>query len=316
MSLKEIKTRIQSVQSTRKITSAMKMVASAKLHHAQEAISSMLPYQAMLYGILSRFLAEGDTVQTEYQTEREVRNVALIVFSSNSSLCGAFNSNMMKRFSEVAKRYEQTLGREHVTVYPIGRKIADYVKKSGYTPQGDFTQLADHPDYAQVQALADKLMEIFRQGKVDKVDLLYNHFKNTATQIYMYEPLLPLNVEKFLSDTSQQNTLSATVNQEETAKHPKDANQSRQENDIKSNYIVEPSVEELLSSLLPKVVRLKLFTSLLDSNASEHGARTMAMQIATDNADDLLNELSILYNKTRQQAITNELLDIVGGSFK
>ncbi len=311
MSLKEIKTRIQSVQNTRKITSAMKMVASAKLHHAQEAISSMLPYQTMLYGILSRFLAEGESLQTEYQKERKVRNVALIVFSSNSSLCGAFNSNMMRHFSEVMKHYEQAVGHDHITVFPVGRKIADYVRKSGYEPQGDFTQLADKPDYTQVQALADELMEMFRKGKVDRVELLYNHFKNTATQIYMNEPLLPLDVESCLSDKSLLKK-PAIGEADTTLQNSEQADCS----DIKSNYIIEPSVEELLSSLLPKVVRLKLFTSLLDSNASEHGARTMAMQIATDNADDLLNELSILYNKTRQQAITSELLDIIGGSFK
>jgi len=314
MSLKEIKTRIQSVQNTRKITSAMKMVASAKLHHAQEAISSMLPYQTMLYGILSRFLAEGESVQTEYQQKREVSNVALIVFSSNSSLCGAFNSNMMKHFTEVVKRYEQSLGKKHIMVYPIGRKIADHVKKTGFTPQGDFTRLADKPDYTQVQAIADELMEMFRKGKVDRVDLLYNHFKNTATQIYMHEPLLPLDVESCLNSSLFQKKDNVTTNQDSTGQN--DNHNDKNEGDIKSNYIIEPSVEEMLSSLLPKVVRLKLFTSLLDSNASEHGARTMAMQIATDNADDLLNELSILYNKTRQQAITSELLDIVGGSFK
>ena len=313
MSLKEIKTRIQSVQNTRKITSAMKMVASAKLHHAQEAIFSMLPYQTMLYGILSRFLAEGESVQTEYQQERELSNVALIVFSSNSSLCGAFNSNMMKHFTEVAKHYEQTLGKEHILVYPIGRKIADYVKKSGYQPQGDFTRLADKPDYTQAQALATELMEMFRKGKVDRVELLYNHFKNTATQIYMHELLLPLDVESCLKSNLLQKKTNLSDNQDSI---PNDNRNNAHEGDIKSNYIIEPSVEELLTNLLPKVIRLKLFTSLLDSNASEHGARTVAMQIATDNADDLLNELGILYNKTRQQAITNELLDIVAGSFK
>lgn len=315
MSLKEIKNRIQSVQNTRKITSAMKMVASAKLHHAQEAISSMLPYQGMLYNILSRFLSEGEKVVTEFQTEREVRNVALIVFSSNSSLCGAFNSNMMKHFAEVVKRYEKTVGREHVMVYPVGRKIADYVKKSGYTPQGDFTRLADKPDFAQVQEIADELMTMFHKGDVDRVELLYNHFKNTATQIYMHEPLLPLDLEACLNDKSLQRKPAedegvATPNDKSGISH------DDKDDNIKSNYIIEPSVEELLGSLLPKVIRLKLFTSLLDSNASEHGARTMAMQIATDNADDLLNELGILYNKTRQQAITSELLDIIGGSFK
>ena len=314
MSLKEIKTRIQSVQNTRKITSAMKMVASAKLHHAQEAISSMLPYQTMLYGILSRFLAEGESVQTAYQQERELNNVALIVFSSNSSLCGAFNSNMMKHFTEVAKHYEQTLGKEHILVYPIGRKIADHVKKSGYQPQGDFTRLADKPDYTQAQALASELMEMFRKGKVDRVELLYNHFKNTATQIYMYEPLLPLDVESCLKGNLLQKKPVAPDTQDSPRQN--DNRNDSNEDDIKSNYIIEPSVEELLTNLLPKVIRLKLFTSLLDSNASEHGARTVAMQIATDNADDLLNELGILYNKTRQQAITSELLDIVAGSFK
>ena len=286
-SLKEVKGRIATVNNTRKITSAMKMVASAKLHKAQGAITNMLPYERRLHGLLTNLLSGGDILS--WNTPREVKRVALVVFSSNSSLCGGFNANVIKHACAWLDEHK-ALGIENILVYPIGKKVADALLKQGYSVQGDYQHMADKPSFAEASVLAQQLMDMFEKGEVDRVELLYNHFKSTASQILTHEVYLP-----FLS------THEEKLSDEE----------SRTE---EIDYILEPSREELLTMLLPKVIRMKLYTALLDSNASEHAARTMAMQIATDNADELLQELTLMYNKTRQQAITNELLDIVGGS--
>ena len=287
-SLKEVKGRIATVNNTRKITSAMKMVASAKLHKAQGTIAHMLPYQQRLSALLGNLLQGGDVLL--WNTPRpEVKRIALVVFSSNASLCGGFNANVIKHATQWLDEH-QALGAENVLLYPVGRKVADALVKAGYTVQGDFQHLADKPSFAEAATLAQGLMDKFERGEVDRVELLYNHFKNTATQILTREVYLPFDASPKQGD-------------DDSRKHPQDV-----------DYILEPSREELLATLLPKVLRLKLYTVLLDSNASEHAARTMAMQIATDNADDLLQELTLMYNKTRQQAITNELLDIVSGS--
>lgn len=283
-SLKEVKGRIATVNNTRKITSAMKMVASAKLHKAQGAISNMLPYDHRLHRLLTNFPTGGDIV-SPYVVEREVKRVALVVFSSNSSLCGGFNANVIKHATALLEGYD-VLGKENILIYPIGKKVSDALIKAGYPVQGDFQQLANHPSFAEIASLAQELMDMFTEGQVDRVEILYNHFKSTASQILTHEVYLPIPLQ-----SASENTPAEEV-----------------------DYILEPSREELLTLLLPKVLRMKLYTALLDSNASEHAARTMAMQIATDNADDLLQELTLMYNKTRQQAITNELLDIVGGS--
>ena len=280
-SLKEVKGRIATVNNTRKITSAMKMVASAKLHKAQGAISNMLPYEHRLHGLLNNLLNGGDVIS--WNTPREVKRIALVVFSSNSSLCGGFNANVIKHVSQWIVEH-QTFGIENILIYPVGRKVADAIVKMGFAVQGDYQHMADNPSFAEASVLAQRLMDQYEQGEVDQVELLYNHFKSTATQILTREVFLPM-----------QTSIHATDVKEEI------------------DYILEPSKKELLDTLLPKVLRLKLYTVLLDSNASEHAARTMAMQIATDNADDLLQELRLMYNKTRQQAITSELLDIVGG---
>ena len=286
-SLKEVKGRIATVNNTRKITSAMKMVASAKLHKAQGAITNMLPYERRLHGLLTNLLSGGDILS--WNTPREVKRVALVVFSSNSSLCGGFNANVIKHACAWLDEHK-ALGIENILVYPIGKKVADALLKQGYSVQGDYQHMADKPSFAEASVLAQQLMDMFEKGEVDRVELLYNHFKSTASQILTHEVYLP-----FLSSNEEK------LSDEE----------SRTE---EIDYILEPSREELLTMLLPKVLRMKLYTALLDSNASEHAARTMAMQIATDNADELLQELTLMYNKTRQQAITNELLDIVGGS--
>ena len=281
-SLKEVKGRIATVNNTRKITSAMKMVASAKLHKAQGAITNMLPYERRLHGLLTNLLGGGEVLV--WNTPREVKRVALVVFSSNSSLCGGFNANVIKHTTQWLDEY-QALGKENILLYPVGKKVADALSKMGYAIQGNFQHLADKPSFAEAAELAKGLMDLFTRGEVDRVELLYNHFKSTASQILTREVYLPMQTSG--------NTMEGKEDMD---------------------YILEPSREELLATLLPKVLRMKLYTVTLDSNASEHAARTMAMQIATDNADDLLQELTLMYNKTRQQAITNELLDIVGGS--
>ena len=294
-SLKEVKGRIATVSNTRKITSAMKMVASAKLPKAQGAITHMLPYEKRLHELLTNLLGGGDALF--WGTPREVKRVALVVFSSNSSLCGGFNANVIKHATQWLDEH-QALGKENILIYPIGKKVADAMVKMGYPIQGDFQHLADKPSFAEAAELAQGLMDKFAHGEVDKVELIYNHFKSTATQILTREVYLPMNCSNNGSVHSCHSERS-----EESREHPQDV-----------DYILEPSREELLTMLLPKVLRMKLYTALLDSNASEHAARTMAMQIATDNAEDLLQELTLMYKKSRQQAITNELLDIMGGS--
>ena len=297
-SLKEVKGRIATVNNTRKITSAMKMVASAKLHKAQGAITHMLPYEKRLHELLTNLLGGGDALF--WGTPREVKRVALVVFSSNSSLCGGFNANVIKHATQWLDEH-QALGKENILIYPVGKKVADAMVKMGYPIQGDYQHLADKPSFAEAAELAQGLMDKFAHGEVDKVELIYNHFKSTATQILTREVYLPMGSQNCHSERSEDVLLRTSS--EKSRVHPQDV-----------DYILEPSREELLTMLLPKVLRMKLYTALLDSNASEHAARTMAMQIATDNADDLLQELTLMYNKTRQQAITNELLDIVGGS--
>ena len=284
-SLKEVKGRIATVQNTQKITSAMKMVASAKLHKAQGAIGNMLPYEEQLHQLLANLLAGNEKIESIYTISREVKKVAIVAFSSNSSLCGGFNSNVIRHLTDLINQYA-SLGKENIQIYPIGKKVADAVIKMGYKAEGNYENIAGKPSFKETAEIAEELMQKFVDKQIDEVVLLYHHFKSTASQIITQENFLPIDITK----------------------HAACENES-----FGTDYILEPSREELMEALLPKALRLKLFTVLLDSNASEHAARTMAMQIATDNANDLLQELTIMYNKTRQQAITNELLDVVGG---
>ena len=286
-SLKEVKTRINSVQSTRKITSAMKMVASAKLHKAQGAIENMLPYQRKLNKILTNFLSADLPVESPFCVERPVKRVAIVAFSSNSSLCGAFNANVLKMFLQTVGEYRE-LGQDNILIYPVGKKIEEAVKKLGFFPQGSYQKLADKPSYDEAAALAKLLMELFLEKNIDRVELIYHHFKSMGVQELLRERYLPID-------------LSAVQNDEGRG-------------GVVNDYIIEPSAAQLIADLIPQVLSQKIFTAALDSNASEHAARTLAMQIATDNANELIQELTKQYNKTRQQAITNELLDIVGGS--
>ena len=318
-SLKEIKGRIASVKSTRKITSAMKMVASSKLHHAQVAIQNMLPYEEMLEHILKSFLAAEAEAQTIYNIPRPVKRVALVVFTSNSSLCGGFNANTIKMMTHTVDDYAKTIGRDNVEIYPIGRKVYEKAQKLGLKVQGEFSALADKPNVSQCIEIAMELGKKFAEGEIDKVELIYHHFKSAGSQVLTRKTFLPIDVESELKADHDRDLTSiiATKESQEYLKKRGERQSDRKEEEVKplnDNFIVEPDMNTVLTQLLPKMAHLMLYTALLDSNASEHAARMVAMQTATDNADELLRQLNLQYNKSRQQAITNELLDIVGGS--
>ena len=317
-SLKEIKGRIASVNSTRKITSAMKMVASSKLHHAQVAIQNMLPYETMLEHILKSFLAAEAEAQTIYDQERPVKRVALVVFSSNSSLCGGFNANIIKMMQRTVDAYTEELGQGSVEVYPIGRKVAEKARKLGYTCIGEYASLVDHPNVQQCIDIVMELGEKFEKGEIDRVELIYHHFKSAGSQVLTNKQFLPIDLESELERDHERDLTSniATKKAQDYLKKNR-RKKERQEGEavpLNDNFIVEPDMNTVLSQLIPKMAHLMLYTALLDSVASEHAARMVAMQTATDNADELLRQLNLQYNKSRQQAITSELLDIVGGS--
>ncbi|MDR2843241.1 MAG: F0F1 ATP synthase subunit gamma [Candidatus Symbiothrix sp.] len=285
-SLKEIKGRIASVKSTQKITSAMKMVASAKLRKAQQQIDSFLPYQQKLNEMLTSFLSSVTDFESNLAEVREVKRVAIVVLSSNSSLCGAFNSNVVKLLKEALAKYKH-LNRDDIEIYPIGKKVEDTVRKMNLPAQikGSYIELMDKPHFEGAKQVANELIAGFSQKKIDKVELLYNHSKTTAIQIPTVEQYLPVRLEA------------------QSAGHA-----------IQTDYLIEPDKNAILSSLIPRSLHSKIYAVLLDSAAAEQGARVVAMQIATDNAGEILDGLTIQYNKQRQQAITSELLDIIGGS--
>ena len=319
-SLKEIKGRIASVKSTRKITSAMKMVASSKLHHAQVAIQNMLPYETMLEHILKSFLAAEAEAKTIFDQERNVKRVALVVYSSNSSLCGGFNSNVIKLMMAAVNEFSKALGPENVEVYPIGRKVAEKARKLGYNVKCDLADLVDHPNVKQCIDLVMELGERFADGEIDRVELIYHHFKSAGSQILTHKTFLPIDIESELQSDHERDLTSNIITKEAQdylKKKVRNKKETKGENEVaplNDNFIVEPDMETVLSQLIPKMAHLMIYTALLDSIASEHAARMVAMQTATDNADELLRQLNLQYNKGRQQAITNELLDIVGGS--
>lgn len=292
-SLKEIKGRIGSVKSTLKITSAMKLVSSAKLRKAQQAIGNMLPYQRALQSILSTLMA-GHGAAAQYTKERtEIQSVAIVAFASNSSLCGGFNANAVRKVMEAVRDYENSGVK--VTVYSFGRKMAEPMRKIGKgNPQmpSDPITLSGSPEYGSAASLASFLIQCFLDGEYDRIELIYNHFVSTGTQTVSRETWLPIQVEAKKEDFVHDSDKEA------------------------SGFIVEPSVPDLIEDLLPKTLKLKIYTVLLDSSAAEHAARTVAMQTATDNGEDLLDELTLEYNKGRQQKITSEILDLVGGTMQ
>lgn len=285
-SLKEVKVRINSVTSTRKITSAMKMIASAKLHKAQMTIGNFIPYQEKLNTTLTNLLAADAGYSSPYAHEREVKRVAIVAFASNSTLCGGYNANSVKGMTAAFNEYKGKIGKDNVLIYPIGKNMTKAAKKLNVEPQGDYQEMADKPSYEAALQLSQELVEKFLNKELDEIILIYHHFKSTASQILTHKKFLPFDLSTNKDDESNFGT----------------------------DYILEPSREEILSVLIPQVLNATVYAALLDSNTSEHAARTVAMQVATDNADDLIQDLTIQYNKSRQQAITNELLDIIGGA--
>lgn len=340
-SLKEIKGRINSISSTLAITSAMKMVAAAKLQKAQMAIQNMLPYERRLHSMLIDLMgavnmsapaSEEDSARlvslsnqpdhTESEgayslmAQRQVRKVAIVAFASNSSLCGAFNSNAIREATAVINEYRASgLGDADITVYSVGRKMAEAMRKLGFPSPADFTKMSDSPSYDAASALAQELFDGFVSGRFDKVELVYNHYKSTSSQPTTRQTYLPLSLADATADI-QVGKITDSASEPYADKVAEPVVRQNSPTTETPDLIVEPSKEELIATLLPKVVRLRVFTTLLDSTAAEHAARTVAMQLATDNGNDLLQELTLEYNKGRQQKITSEILDIVGGSMQ
>ena len=282
MNLREVRDRIASVKSTQKITAAMKLVSAAKLRRAQTAIENMSRYSGKLNGLLASLLSSSNGFTTDLAAERDCKRTVVIAVASDTGLCGTFNANIINRMRSLLDGYKTS--NIDVEVYTVGKKMYDAVKKLGYTPCEELMPQSSAPQYGDVAAVVRGLMERFSSGGVDRVEVVYSHFKSAAKQEPTVEQLLP--VELKMGEMT-----SPAI-----------------------DYIVEPGRKELLQALVPKVVEVQLFTALLDAVAAEHAARVLAMQVATDNATDLISELTLEYNKGRQQAITNELLDIMSGS--
>lgn len=318
-SLKEIKTRIASVNSTRKITSAMKMVASSKLHHAQVAIENMLPYNDMMEHILKSFLVSYKDVDSPFSQERKVKKVAIIVYSSNSSLCGGFNANTIRMLQDTLREYrEQGFQDADFTIYPIGRKVAEKAAKMGLSVAGNYTALADKPNSDGCRDIAVEVATKWLRGEYDKVEMIYHHFKSAGSQILTRKTFLPIDLSTELGSDNDRDLSSniATLKAQEYLRKHKQADESKSKTkgvELNDNFIIEPDYQTVMRELVPKQLHLMVYTALLDNVASEHAARMVAMQTATDNADEMLQDLNLEYNKSRQQAITNELLDLAGG---
>lgn len=280
--LKEVKERINSVSSTQQITKAMKMVAAAKLRRAQEKIVQMRPYSQKLTSILNNISSGAEGVSDiVYAQERSVANLLIVPITSDKGLCGAFNSNIIKATNVVIQEHQG----ENITVMPVGKKALDFFKKQDHALVSDHAGLFENIAFEPVREAAEYVMEAFVNGEFDQVILVYNQFKNVATQLVVKEQFLPIaNMEEGENDVAQQ------------------------------DYIFEPSKDYIIEELVPNSLKIQFYKAILDSNASEHGARMTAMSKATDNAADLLKDLKLVYNRTRQAAITNEILEIVAGA--
>jgi len=284
--LKEVKNRIQSVGSTQQITSAMKMVAAAKLKRAQDKISQLRPYAQKLAGILKNVTAglDGD-VENKYGVERAVENVLIVAVTSDRGLCGAFNSNIFKAtMALIEEKYAGVARSGGLYIFPVGKKAYDFFRKKDYQLVDDHWELFHDLNFDNAQSAAEQIMDGFAKGEFDRVELVFNEFKNIATQILRKEQLLPIVTSKSAEEV------------------------------VAVDYLFEPSVAFIVEELLPKSVKIQFYKAVLESNASEHGARMTAMNQATENAGEMLKELKLTYNRTRQAAITKEILEIVGGA--
>ncbi len=285
-SLKEVKSRIQSVTSTQQITKAMKMVAAAKLRRAQDNITQMRPYAGKLASLLQNLSSQSEGESAGYSEVRPVENVLIIAVTSDKGLCGAFNSNVFKQVNKhIQDNYQAQFDAGKVTILPIGKKALDYFTKRSYRLEGDFWNMFTPVSFERSLKASEFAMKGFLDGKYDHVDLIYNEFKNVATQI--------MRVEQFLPIAPPDEVTNGT---------------------FEVDYIFQPSKDEIVEELIPKSLKIQVYKAILDSNAAEHGARMTAMDQATENAGELLKELKLTYNRTRQAAITKEILEIVAGA--
>lgn len=287
-SLKEVRGRITSVNSTQQITKAMKMVAAAKLRRAQDNIIRLRPYAQKLEGILSNVSATLEDFENPFSAEREVKKVLIVVVTSDRGLAGAFNANVIKGVNALIKeKYKAHDAEGNVILLCIGKKGYDYFSKRGCKVIGDYVTAFHHLNFNYVRQAAEYVMNAFVNKEYDRVELVYNEFRNVATQVVNRNQYLPIVKEAITT------AAAAPLN---------------------VDYIFEPSKEEIVRVLIPKSLKIKFYKALLESNASEHGARMTAMDKATENAKELLKELKLTYNRTRQAAITKEILEIVGGA--
>ncbi|MBS1559684.1 MAG: ATP synthase F1 subunit gamma [Bacteroidetes bacterium] len=284
-SLKEVKSRITSVMSTQQITKAMKMVAAAKLRKSQERIIQMRPFAQKLNGLLQNVSSAGTDGPAWYSQVREEKKILIVAISSDRGLCGGFNSTVFKAVARlIEEKYSSQLRQKNVSIMPIGKKAAEFFSRRNFPMVNDFAPIFQDLSFEKVAEAAQFLMDHFRQGDYDKIEIVYNEFKNVATQILRTEPFLPVRA-------------------------------SSQEKKIQeADYIYQPDQEEIITGLIPKSLKVQLFKSVLDSNAAENGARMTAMDKATENAGELLKDLRLTYNRTRQAAITKEILEIVAGA--
>lgn len=287
-SLKEVRNRIVSVNSTQQITKAMKMVAAAKLRRAQENILQMRPYAQKLGEMLSTVSAGSESsVDSPLKVVRSIEKVLIVVVTSDRGLCGAFNTNVVKATVQLIEdKYAAQAAKGDVEIFAIGKKGAESFSRRGFKVNSAYTDLFTRLSFVAVKEAAEIIMTAFSEGRYDAVDLVYNEFKNVATQIIHTDRYLPI------------------VSEQSTSKVKK----------AEVNYIFEPTEEEILAELIPKSLKIQLYRAVLESNASEQGARMTAMDKATENAQELLKELKLVYNRTRQAAITTEILEIVGGA--
>lgn len=286
-SLKDVRTRIDSVNSTRQITSAMKMVAASKLRKSQNAVNNMRPYAAKLNEILHNLTDSlSEDSQEVFSKERDLKKVLLVVITSNRGLCGAFNSNVIKAAQRLlVDEYPKLHAAGKVDIMTIGKKSTDYFSKKNYKHIGNYDQLFNELNFENALPIAEELTQRFADNEYDRIILIYNQFKSAATQIVTTEQLLPIISEE-----------------------------DKPENKTKTDYLFEPDKQEIVEQLIPIVLNVQFYKALLDSYAAEHGARMLAMSQATDNATELIKELKLQYNKARQAAITGEILEIVGGA--
>lgn len=285
-SLKEIKERIGSVRSTRKITSAMKMVAAAKLHRSQREIGALVPYSEELQAIVGHLVAGEGVGPIPLAEAREPKRVTIVGFASNTTFCGAYNSNVGRKIDSILREEYDNIDPENRRIVAIGRQLDAELNRHKIAHEAADEHLAEKPNYQEYRALLEGLIEEFLAGRTDRIVLVYHKFLSPGTQRLVAETLLPIELPQQSAEGALQEA---------------------------TEYILEPTREVLLGEIIPREVALKLFTAALSAVASEHAARMMAMQLATDNADELIATLSLEYNKQRQQAITTELLDMMGG---